>query len=111
MLRPVPEITAEQENFRMEPLSPLLSERVVTIRRDPIEPVPVGSYVVKVFRVVGYDPDCDGSLMARLANVDRDGEETGWEPSQLGLDPSLALVVDHPSELWGVAPPPTETQP
>lgn len=96
-LKPVPEITAEQENFRTVPVPGM---RAITVRRDPVEPVPVGTYVVKVFRVTGYDPDCDGSLMARLANVDRNGDETGWEAKHLGLYPDAALTVDNPGELW-----------
>lgn len=99
-LTPVPEITAEQENHRFEPLAMGPGFNAVTSRVDPVEPVPVGTYIVKVFRVTGYDPDCDGSLMARLANVDRNGEETGWDPTHLGLTPTTDLVVDHPSELW-----------
>lgn len=99
-LRPVPEITAEQENFRTVPLAEGPGFRAMMIRRDPVEPVPVGTYVVKVFQVTGYDPDCDGSLMARLAAVDRDGEQTGWEPTHLGLYPDSNLIVDHPRELW-----------
>lgn len=100
-LTPVPEITAEQENFRLEPLAigPGFDARMV--KRDPVEPVPVGTYVVKVFRVTGYDPDCDGSLMARLAAVDREGIESGWEPTHLGLYPDSCLIVEHPSQLWG----------
>lgn len=90
-MRPVPDIS-EAENFRMEPIT--------AIRRDPIEPVPVGTYIVKLFRVEGYDQDCDGSLMARLANVDCNGEETGWTPHSLGVGPNDSLVVDDPGELW-----------
>jgi hypothetical protein len=99
-LRPVPEITAEQENFRTVPLATGPGFSAVTSRRDPVEPVPVGTYIVMCFRVTGYDPNCDGSLMARLEHVDRNGEATGWEPTHLGLYPDTDLVVDHPSELW-----------
>lgn len=74
-----------------------------TGRRDPVEPVPVGSYVVMVFRVTGYDPDCDGSLMARLEQVDKEGDATGWSPNQLGLYPDTDLIVDAPGELWNLA--------
>ncbi len=96
VLRPVPEVTAGQENYRLERLAP----GVVTPRRDPVEPVPVGTYIVKCFRVTGYDRDCDGSLLARLEAVDRDGKATGWEPTHLGLYPDVALVVDDPALLW-----------
>lgn len=102
-LRPVPEITAEQENFRTEVLYEDASHRMLTSRRDPVEPVPVGTYVVMVFRVTGYDPDCDGSLMGRFEAVDRHGNRTGWEPTHLGLYPDTDLVVDHPNELWEIA--------
>ena len=91
-MRPVREITAEEENFRVEK-SPILPGGV--IKRDPIEPEPVGTIVLMAFRVTGYDPDCDGSLMARLAhiNINGDGGTTGWEPTNLGLRPGTALVV------------------
>jgi hypothetical protein len=99
MLRFVPEITAEQENFRLEPIGP----GAVTIRRDPVEPVPVGSYIVRVFKITAYDPDCDGSLMARLAAVDKHGAETGAEEFGHGLYPDAELVIDDPEELWRIA--------
>jgi len=94
-VRRVPDISG-RENARIEPVSGL---RAVTIRRDPVEPVPVGSYVAMVFRVTGYDPDCDGHLMARLENVDADGESTGWDSTHLGLYPESTWVVDGPGEL------------
>lgn len=97
-LRPVPEITAEQENFRVVPFHGLPG--VTTVKRDPVEPVPVGTYVVMAFRVTGYSPDCDGSLMAQLESVDGAGEATGWEANCIGLYPDCTLMVDHPSELW-----------
>ena len=96
-MRPVREITAQEENFRTEPMfknppHPGLAQMEVT-KRDPVEPEPVGTIVVMAFRITGYDPDCDGSLMARLEQIDKDGESTGWEPNQLGLYPSVDLVV------------------
>lgn len=102
-MKEVPKITAEQENARFVPLAEGTGFHAVTIKRDPIQPVPVGTYVVKVFRVTGYDPDCDGSLMARLAQVSRNGEETGWEPTHLGISPDSSLIVDDPGELWRLA--------
>lgn len=102
-LRPVREITAEEERFRTEPWIDGPGFAAHMIRRDPVEPEPVGSYVVMVFRIVGFDPDCDGSLMARLAHVDRRGTPTGWEPTHLGLYPDTDLVVDEPDELWRLA--------
>jgi hypothetical protein len=95
--RRVPEITG-QENARLVPVPGL---RAVTLKRDPVEPVPVGSYVAVVFRVTGYDPDCDGHLMARLENVGADGESTGWEPTHLGLYPECTWIVDRPDALDG----------
>lgn len=63
-MRPANKITAESENFRLEG---------GFIKRDPVEPEPVGTIVLKVFRVTGYDSDCDGSLMARMENIDSQG--------------------------------------
>jgi hypothetical protein len=99
-IRRVPEVTREQENFRIEPVPGL---RMTTVRRDPVEPVPVGTYVAMVFRVTGYDPDCDGSLMARLASVDAEGEETGWETDHHGLYAGTEWVLDGPGDLDALA--------
>jgi len=103
----VPEITTEIENWRDVPLFPDGSHpHMRTSRRDPVEPVPVGTYVGMVFRVVGYDPDCDGSLMARLQHVGADGDETGWEPTHLGLYPHSDWVLSDPGVLDRLAGPP-----
>lgn len=91
----IPEITAERENFRMEEFLP----GVERIRRDPVEPVPVGTCIAMVFRVTGYDQDCDGSLMARVEHVDRHGDATGWEETRIGLYPDTDVVVDGPGAL------------
>jgi hypothetical protein len=96
-IRRVPDASG-RENFRIEPVPGL---RMTTVRRDPVEPVPVGTYVALVFRVTGYDQDCDGSLMARLERVDAGGRETGWKESAIGLYPDCAWVVDGPGELDG----------
>jgi hypothetical protein len=101
LFRRVPEITAGQENRRSVPLASGPEFRMVTSKVDPVEPVPVGTYVAMVFRVTGYDPDCDGSLMARLENVGTDGETTGWEPTHLGLYPDCTWIVDRPDALDG----------
>jgi hypothetical protein len=100
-VRRVPEITAEQENRRTVPLASGPGFSMFTSRCDPVEPVPVGTYVAMVFRVTGYDPDCDGHLMARLENVDADGKPTGWEESAIGMYPDSTWVVDGPGELDG----------
>lgn len=87
-------IEEEYDNFRV-----VYKGGIRVVRRDFVPPVPVGSYVVKVFRVTGYDPDCDGSAMARLEAVNFEGEPTGSIMGYLGLYPDTALVVDHPSEV------------
>lgn len=89
---PVREITSEEENFRMERLQP--SDFFAVIRRDSVEPEPIGTIVLMAFRVTGYDRDCDGSLMARLEQIDKDGECTGWDPTNIGLYPNTDLVVN-----------------
>lgn len=96
-LRPVRTISAEEENFRVEVVGEM---RPPVIRRDPVEPEPIGTYVVQVFRVSGYDQDCDGSLMARMENVDNEGNTTGWCVDKIGLSWNDTLVVDHPALLW-----------
>jgi hypothetical protein len=93
------EIPAEEENFRLDPVASGPGFDVRMVKRDPVEPVPVGTYIAMVFRVTGYDEDCDGSLMGRFEQVDRNGEPTGWEPDQLGLYPVADVVLDGPSDL------------
>lgn len=99
-MRPVREITAAEENFRTEPVPGLAAH---TVRRDPVEPEPVGTHIAMVFRITGYDRDCDGSLMARLEQVGRDGRTTGWEAKHLGLYPDTDMVLESPGELWDLA--------
>ena len=91
-MKPVQEITAERENFRLESVEGMPA-RFSTIRRDPVEPEPVGTIIVTAFRVTGYDRDCDGSLMARLEHIDKEGRPTGWEQTCIGLYPTTDLVV------------------
>ena len=98
-IRRIPDISS-RENFRIEPVP---GSTLTTIRRDPVEPVPVGTYVAMIFRVTGYDQDCDGSLMARLERVEADGEATGWEETHIGVYPDGMWVVDGPGELEGMA--------
>lgn len=103
-LRPVREITAEEENFRTVPFFKAPGIDAHTSRRDPVEPESVGTIILMAFRVTGYDPDCDGSLMARLEAIDKDGEPGGWEPNCIGLYPHSELVVEgNLSELWDPA--------
>lgn len=105
MIRRVPEITAEHENFRVEQHPDLYLNRIL---RDPVEPVPVGTIVALIFRVDGYDQDCDGSLMARLARIDAGGNITGWRAKRIGLHPDDAWVLDGPFALDRVAEPPED---
>ncbi|MEU3282893.1 hypothetical protein [Streptomyces antibioticus] len=75
---------------------------------EPIKP-PIGSYVAMVFRVTGYDPDCgetpETATMARLEQVDLDGETTGWEAKQIGLYGTVDRVLSEPGELRAIGLP------
>ena len=93
-MKRIREITSEEESFRVVSLS----ERFETIRRNPVKPVPVGTLVMVAFRVTGYDTDCDGGLMARLEQVNKDGEPTGWEQNAIGLYEHTDLITS-PEEL------------
>jgi len=88
-MRPVKEITSKEENFRFNG---------GVIKRDPIKPEPEGTIILMAFRIDGYDQDCDGSLMARIAHIDKNGEESGWCQDSIGVYPNDALVVT-PEEL------------
>lgn len=94
-MRPVKEITAAEENFRTEsvPGAPF-----VVIKRDPVKPEPEGTIILLPFRITSYDQNCDGSLMARLEAINKDGESTGHTINCHGLYPSTDLVVT-PEEL------------
>ena len=91
-MRPVRNVE-EEENWRTEPMI-AGSDKFAVSRRDFVEPEPIGSIVLLAFRVTGYDADCDGSAMARLEHVDKDGDPTGYSVNRLGLCPDTELVVD-----------------
>jgi len=93
-IKRIKEITTEDENFRIENV-----QGFHMIRRDPVEQVPVGTLIAKVFRVIGYDKDCDGSLMARIECVDKDGDTTGWEQDCVGLDTESTWEIDSADDL------------
>ena len=97
-MRPVKEITAAEENFRTEPFYKTVTSEGRIVKRDPVKPEPEGTIILVPFRITGYDADCDGSLMARLEAIDKDGETTGWETNCHGLYPTTDLVVT-PEEL------------
>lgn len=97
-MRKVRKITEEEENFRLE-TTERFGPRVGFVRRDYVEPEPVGTYIAMVFRVEGYTKDCDGSAMVTLAHVNRHGDDTGWRPNSLDLNPESEVVLDHPAEL------------
>ena len=86
-MRPVKDIS-DIENFRIEIL-----KGFQVIRRNSIEPEPIGTIILKAFRIIGYDKNCDGSLMARLENIDKNGDVTGWDVTNIGLYSESSLVV------------------
>jgi hypothetical protein len=94
-MRKIRNITAEEENFRVEPSS---IPNIGVIRRDSIQPEPIGTIVLLPFRVVGYDKDCDGHLMARLHGLylgyDNLLTTTGMQLDRVGLYSESGLVVD-----------------
>lgn len=81
-MRSIREVTAEEENFRTEPF---VGSNCRIIRRDFVKPEPEGTIILLPFKIVGYDKDCDGSAMARLENIELNGDDTGWSVSHIGL--------------------------
>lgn len=100
-MRPVSDISCD-ENPRIE-----LRFGFEVLKCDPREPEPVGTIVLMAFRITGYRPDCDGSLMAFLEHVDKNGETTGWEEDAVGVTPNDSLVVT-PDELRSLFSHPVE---
>ena len=92
-MRFIREITAKEENFRGEPLFP--GNKALQIKRDFVEPEPIGTVILIPFRISGYGKDCDGSALATLTAIDNNFEETGWRPDCIGLYPSSGLIVSE----------------
>ena len=49
-MRPIRKVTAAEENFRMEAITPEFG----VVRREPVKPEPEGTIVLLPFRVTGY---------------------------------------------------------
>lgn len=93
-MRYTKEISTKKENFRLEPLFDTKNNQSSIIKRDPIKSEPEGTIILKAFRIIGYDQDCDGSLMARIENINfTEAESTGWEESGIGLYPESTIVI------------------
>ena len=91
----------EDDGFRTEHVAG--SPGFFNIRRDYHEPLPVGTVVAMVFRITGYDKDCDGSAMMRVEALDKDGRTTGWSESNLGVYPESMVVLEDAGELHRIA--------
>lgn len=90
-------VLPKDDGFRLEPLSG--APNVGLVRRDYHEPLPVGTVIAKMFVIEGYDRDCDGSAMMRVAAVDKDGHTTGWRADCLGVYEDSMVVLDDAGEL------------
>jgi hypothetical protein len=97
-MRLIRKITDEEENFRTEPMG---RTGYQVIRRNPVKPEPEGTIILLPFRITGYNPDCDGSLMVCLDRIDINGEATGWSPTNLGLysDSGFVVTADELKEM------------
>jgi len=87
-MRPVRTISDEEEGARIVDMPPF-----ITVKRNSVEPEPVGTIIIKAFRITGYDKDCDGSLMGRLENIDGSNEATGWEVNAIGVEDTDTMVA------------------
>ena len=97
MIRRMKAVSKEEENLQIIPIPGV--PNAVTIKVDSIEPLPVGSLIIFMFRITGYDKDCDGSLLARLEKINYKGETTGLELNHVGLYEDCTWVVDFPNDL------------
>lgn len=101
-IRPVREVTAKEENFRIEPLGqgdPNDPHTPKFIKRDMVKPEPEGTIIMMAFVVTGYNRDVDGSALARLEHVDHAGRNTGWVVTSMGLYPGSCWVIDNLDDL------------
>lgn len=80
-----------------------ITDNVSFARHEYVEPLPIGTYVIRVFRIVEFVQDADGSAMVNLESVDRHGDHTGWYPGNMGVYEDSTLVVDNPQDLWDIA--------
>ncbi len=91
----VRDITPEEEEFRLEEIAPNMS----MVKRNPVELIPVGTIILIPFRIEKYGNDCDGSLLAHLANLNVYGDGTiddsGWEQSGISIDSNTCLVISQ----------------
>jgi hypothetical protein len=85
-MRRIRKISAEEENFRTEALTLWRAPSINVIRRDPVQPEPIGTTLLIPMRVIGYDRDCDGSLMARLEAVPLDELDGRPDSDMLAAD-------------------------
>jgi hypothetical protein len=109
-------ISAQEENFRLEPAG----GGIGFVRRDPIEPEPVGTIILVPMRIIGYDQDFDGGLLARFEQLsldeldeDIDEEYKGLPPGEVekyagisifhGIYPSTGIVAT-PEEIRALTP-------
>ncbi len=69
------------------------------VRREFVAPVPVGILIARIFRVTGWGRDCDGSALAELAEVDVDGQATGWEPFGVSVSSRSSWIVESAADL------------
>jgi len=81
------EITAEEENFRLEKNF---------IKRDPVKVVEEDQILLIPFKITGFTQDCDGSLMLKLSALQIDTlEETGWTEQNIGIYPSTGFITNE----------------
>jgi hypothetical protein len=99
-MRLVRDIPPEEEIARVERRG-----RFYIVKRNPVEPEPVGTIVLLPFEITGYEQDCDGSLMAELDNLypyELEGNDfdisdlgsSGWEVSRVGINKGIVISAE-----------------
>jgi len=105
-MRFIKKLSWEEEGRRLVERDPVRLPGMISFKVDPVEVEPIGTIILTPLMVVGWDEDCDGSLMARLEPLNLD-EETLLDEKPA---PKYATCSLHEARMfsllthWGLTP-------